>query len=384
MTRRHRLWLSAVLILGPAVLAYGGPPPPAATQPTVTTVPAARPPGMPQPTITLKPGELPGIKFDTPDYYFGRVPAGYEVVHFYWFTNTGTGPLEILLVRPSCGCTTASDYDRVVAPGEAGRIPIRLSTPKVGGEINKPITVYTNVEGPDGIITLQCRGILWQPVEVSPASVSFGRMNLEEVRSEPTRKVTVTNHTDERASLSDLRVTNPLFATELKLVEEGKQYELTVSLTPPFPYGSHQGLIELKTALVQAPTLQIPVAIYIAPDVMVVPATVMLSTDRREVVTRQLSIQNNARNPFRITGASVDDPLVVVEPPSPAVASTYRITIKIPPEYRAAPGRDRITIRTDHPDVPELTVTIVEQPPVQRPTSGPANPAAEAVLEPPS
>jgi len=57
--------------------------------------------GTPTPTVKLKPGEVPDIKFDTPTYNFGRVRAGTPIVHDFWFTNTGTGPLEILRVKPS-------------------------------------------------------------------------------------------------------------------------------------------------------------------------------------------------------------------------------------------------------------------------------------------
>lgn len=56
---------------------------------------------VPKPTVVLKPGEKPGIKFDTLVYDFGRIRAGSDVVHDYWFTNTGNGPLEILQVKPS-------------------------------------------------------------------------------------------------------------------------------------------------------------------------------------------------------------------------------------------------------------------------------------------
>ena len=54
----------------------------------------------PKPTVVLKPGEVPKIEFDTPTYDFGRVKAGQTITHDFWFTNTGTGPLEILQVRP--------------------------------------------------------------------------------------------------------------------------------------------------------------------------------------------------------------------------------------------------------------------------------------------
>ena len=54
-----------------------------------------------QPTVQLKPGEVPGIVFDTPEYNFGRIPAGQDIAHDFWFTNTGNGPLEILKAQPS-------------------------------------------------------------------------------------------------------------------------------------------------------------------------------------------------------------------------------------------------------------------------------------------
>lgn len=56
---------------------------------------------LPKPTVVLKPGEVPAIKFDEPVWDFGRVRAGSDIVHEFWFTNTGNGPLEILRVKPS-------------------------------------------------------------------------------------------------------------------------------------------------------------------------------------------------------------------------------------------------------------------------------------------
>ncbi len=55
---------------------------------------------IPEPTVTLKPGEVPKIEFDTPTYNFGRIRAGADIIHDFWFTNNGTGPLEILAVKP--------------------------------------------------------------------------------------------------------------------------------------------------------------------------------------------------------------------------------------------------------------------------------------------
>jgi hypothetical protein len=34
-------------------------------------------------------------------YDFGNIRGGGKVEHDFWFTNTGTGPLEIIRAKPS-------------------------------------------------------------------------------------------------------------------------------------------------------------------------------------------------------------------------------------------------------------------------------------------
>ena len=67
---------------------------------TTRNAPARSPRNIPESTVKLKPGEIPQIEFDTPTYYFGRVRSGTDVHHDFWFTNNGSGPLEILAVWP--------------------------------------------------------------------------------------------------------------------------------------------------------------------------------------------------------------------------------------------------------------------------------------------
>lgn len=73
-----------------------GPPAPGAAR----KAPAKATPNIPEPTVTLSPGQVPKIEFDTPTYNFGKIRAGADVVHDFWFTNNGSGPLEILAVKP--------------------------------------------------------------------------------------------------------------------------------------------------------------------------------------------------------------------------------------------------------------------------------------------
>ncbi len=94
--RARRAAAAAEPLVGPIAPARGG----NLVQPAKAHG-ARTPPPPPKPTVELKPGEVPAIEFDTPEYDFGRVRSGTEVRHDFWFTNKGTGPLEILDAKPS-------------------------------------------------------------------------------------------------------------------------------------------------------------------------------------------------------------------------------------------------------------------------------------------
>ncbi len=83
---------------------HSAPRPPATSVPATLpqTPPATAQPGanVPRPTVVLEPGEVPAITFADPVWNFGRVKAGDDISHDFVFTNTGTGPLEILRVSP--------------------------------------------------------------------------------------------------------------------------------------------------------------------------------------------------------------------------------------------------------------------------------------------
>jgi hypothetical protein len=98
------VFVAVLLAQPPRAIAQDSDPPaqPApAVQPQPPASQAVKPgqPQVPQPTVVLKPGEAPGIAFKEPTYDFGRVQSGTDVTHDFEFTNTGTGPLEILQVK---------------------------------------------------------------------------------------------------------------------------------------------------------------------------------------------------------------------------------------------------------------------------------------------
>ena len=90
---------------------------------------------------SVAPGAGPRIEFGEREHDFGEVQAGQKFQHTFVFTNTGLSTLEILQVRPSCGCTTAGEWDKRVEPGGVGQIPIQFNTANFSGMIHKTVSV---------------------------------------------------------------------------------------------------------------------------------------------------------------------------------------------------------------------------------------------------
>ena len=100
----------------------------------------------------LKPAPAPGaaltgvpvIRFSETNWDFGQVSNTEPLTHVFVVANVGNAPLEITEVKPSCGCTTAGEWDRQVAPGKTGIIPIVFNPSKFTGPIAKLVTVSCN------------------------------------------------------------------------------------------------------------------------------------------------------------------------------------------------------------------------------------------------
>lgn len=68
----------------------------------------------------------------------GIVRCEFEVV------NTGTSPLIIINVKPSCGCTATNYNKKPIAPGEKGKIKVSYNPSGTKGGFRKSLVVKTN------------------------------------------------------------------------------------------------------------------------------------------------------------------------------------------------------------------------------------------------
>jgi hypothetical protein len=97
------------------------------------------------------------IQFQQESFDFGKVVEKEgPVSHVFEFTNNYNKPVKILLVKPSCGCTTPDWSKEEIQPGKTGFIKAEFNPKGRPGFFNKTLTVTTNADSRP--IILQIKG----------------------------------------------------------------------------------------------------------------------------------------------------------------------------------------------------------------------------------
>lgn len=195
-------------------------------------------------------GRAPGaaqlrVEFAALSFDFGRVKQGEVVRHDFVFTNTGTAVLELTSVTPRCGCTTAGDWDRQLAPGRTGAIPLQLRLAGFSGPISKTATVTCN-DPRQPTLEREFKAAVWTPFTLTPAIAVF-TVSDETAMSE-TKVVRIVNHQEEPVTLSGVESGSPSFRAELTTVIPGREFRLRITAVPPYPAAAGSALITVQTS----------------------------------------------------------------------------------------------------------------------------------------
>jgi hypothetical protein len=78
---------------------------------------------------------------------FGKIEEGQKLEVSFRFRNTGTKPLVIEKVQPSCGCTVAEQSTEPIAPGAEGQVKASFNSQGRTGVNHKTLYVTANTKG---------------------------------------------------------------------------------------------------------------------------------------------------------------------------------------------------------------------------------------------
>jgi thiol-disulfide isomerase/thioredoxin len=298
----------------------------------------------------------PGIRCEKTAHDFGKNWVGGNLEHTFTMRNQGDQELEILSVRPSCGCTVAKDWTRKIPPGGEGKVPVSISTKKVFGKFSKSITVNCN-DPVTPTLRLTISGQVKQYVELKPRRVNFS--HIKDPQAERTMTATLTNNTEQNLELT-LQPPGTVgpFSADLVEKEPGKVFELHVHAKPPYQSKRNNATLKLATNIKEQPTVDVPVSAYVPPRLDLRPEQVVLSTPPSSEMTRPIRLTNNGAKPVKLVSAEVDDELLKVDVIEKQAGKDYQVNLIVPVGYTPPPQGRIITLRTDDSEKGEFKIPV--------------------------
>lgn len=299
----------------------------------------------------------PRIAVAAPVYDFGRIKAGTVVRHDFVVKNTGGTELEIRTVSPGCGCTTAGDWDRRIAPGSQGVIPLQLSTTGFTGNISKHIGITSN-DPKNPNVSLEIKGVVWNPIDISPTVAVFSVNEGSEAPA--TRSVRIVSHLEQPITISTPRPATDAFGAELIALRPGHEFELRITARPPFAPGTVSVPISLQTSSKEIGDLSVAAHLIVQPSIATMPERISLPAAVMAPTTPAVTIRNNSDEEVQISSATVNIPTAEVRTEVLQPNRLFRVSVTFPAGFEIGRHSNaELVVHTNHSRHPVLRIPIV-------------------------
>lgn len=294
----------------------------------------------------------------------GFVPKGEMASHEFELRNDGQAPLEVLEVRTSCGCTVA-EFDRVIAPGQTGKVRVTLDTSTFSGPVSKGVTAFTNDPATPSI-ELTIRANVEPFIKVKPGYARFITVQGEEKEG----TIVQTLWTPDKSPLAIVKIDNPYPHLDVKFWEakpeerlkelpDQQQWKIQMHLSNTAPVGPLIEPIKIHTDHPKQKLVQIPVSGFVRPIMAVTPPVIDFGqVSAAQPIRVTVNVRNFATEAIKVTSISgdVQGLEAKIEPLQEGREYTVRLTLN--PESKKGPFNGKLTVTTDSPKMPKLEVQL--------------------------
>lgn len=300
--------------------------------------------------------QAPVISFDKTHHDFGRITPDRKVAAKYRVTNTGNAILSITQVRPSCGCTATVLGKWSMAPGESTDLEATFDPRGMKGSVRKSIQVVSN-DPKTPTVSLTLEGEVIQEIMPSVESVYFHLVP----KSAVTRSfVRYASGNGEPVQILDAKAPGAPFLS-FGFRPEGKDVVLDVAFDGrKVPAGRFRGVEQVTVRFANARMGQLALNIQweLKPAIQVSPAELVFQGAPGQELRQNLALKQADGKPFRITGTRCSLSGVRVEGSGPKAAA-QEVSVVLPASLKAGRYSELLSLDTDDPDQPELTIRLV-------------------------
>lgn len=337
------------------------------------------------PAAAAKEEKAPRLTIVEPVKDYGTVPKGNKLDWAFVVKNTGNADLEIIAAKPGCGCTVA-DFDKVIKPGETGKVTAHVDTTAFAGPIAKTVSLETNDPStPTAQLTIHA--VVKPYVEAYPAG--FVRYNLLQGDAS-TQSVTLYSEEDDPFEIVKIDAPSDWVKVAYKKIDDpsqaaqgvGKpgqaQYKVDITVGgPDAKLGPIADKIHITTNSKHQPDYWVSVTGVVRPTYRVDPQNVNFGeiTSNDTAATRTVLLHsNNLQNPdsFVVSKAESTVPGVTAAVKPGAAKGDYEVTLQVAKDAKAGDIDGQVKIYTNDKLNPVVNV------PVKGTVKGNATTAAKA------
>ena len=319
---------------------------------------------------TTESTKAPRLTLVEPLKDFGTVPKGEKIDWSFEIKNTGAADLEILAAKPACGCTVA-DFDKVIKPGQTGKVTAHVDTTNFAGPISKAVTLETNDPNtPTAQITISA--VVKPYVEAYP--VGYVRFNMLQGDVE---KQSLTLYTEESEPFEILSIDAPQdwIKVDTKKLEGAdlvpsigrkgaNQYKLDVTVGgPDAKIGPLAEKIRITTNSKHQPEYWVSISGVVRPPFRVEPTGINFGevAPSDSAATRTISIRsNNVKTPGTFSVTKVESGVAGVTANVAATdrAGEYAVTLQVAKDAKPGPVDGSVTVYTNDTAKPTVVIPV--------------------------
>jgi hypothetical protein len=315
--------------------------------------------------------KAPRLTIVEPVKDYGTISKGEKLDWSFVVKNTGDADLQIIAAKPGCGCTVA-DFDKVIKPGQTGKVTAHVDTAAFAGPIAKSVTLETNdPTTPTSQLTIHA--VVKPYVEAFPAG--FVRFNLLQGEAD-TQTVTLYSEEDEPFQVTKVEVPGDwVKATFDKVTNDTEkapnvgrpgqdQYKVKITVGgPDAKIGPLADKVHIITNSKHQPDYFISISGVVRPTIRVEPSSLNFGevTPVDVAATRMVLLHsNNLKTPesFIVSKAESNVPAVVTSVKPGAGKGDYEVTLQIAKDAKPGDVDGTVTIYTNDKVNPVVTVPL--------------------------
>jgi hypothetical protein len=227
-----------------------------------------------------------------------------------------------------------ASFDKVIKPGQDGKIQSSVDTKSFSGPISKSVLVVSN--DPDRPqMNLFIKAMVKPFVDVLPQA--FVRFSV--IKGDNSGQDVILLSEEKGFKPSVAEISQPYVKAEILPAGDkdkipgrnGDQYKVHINVLPDAPEGLLNAPIRIATGVAQQPTVEIPVSGIIRPRVSVTPVTVNFGnfTAGKDPITRNIIVTNNKPGqPVKVMRAEVSVPGFVTDIVPTQEGVSYTVVVK--------------------------------------------------------